>query len=308
MQFEVGKGTFGRHETFALRYSWLPKGFQAIQKNPRVFDSENATVELGVGKNMVASIRFWLKAFQLIEKKSNTPTSLGRKLLASKHGYDPYLQDEGTLWLLHWLLATNTVQATAFCWFFNQFHKSEFFTAELHAGLTNFVAGSLKLKPSAVTLKNDSTVLIRMYVQSKSSTRTPIEDVLDSPLSLLGLLTESPSGRAYQSHTKARPYLPLGIFGFAIAQLMQARGVTSLPLENLMYSCDKFVSPGAVFRLTEADLVTKLEQINDYIPNQFTIDETAGIHQLYWLGENKIEPMQYLDWHYQTASKKRAVA
>ena len=43
------KASLGRHETFALRYSWLTKGFQAFTKNPAVFSSDEATIDLGVG-------------------------------------------------------------------------------------------------------------------------------------------------------------------------------------------------------------------------------------------------------------------
>ena len=308
MRFDSGKNSFGRHETFALRYSWLPKGFQAVQKNPGVFEVENATVELGAGKNMVASIRYWLKAFQLIEKNSSTPTPLGEKLLDPRHGYDPYLEDEGTLWLLHWLLATNAEQATTFYWFFNQFHKSEFVVSELLSGLTSFVEMSLKKKVSQTTLKNDLAVLRRMYIQSRRNGRVPLEEVLDSPLSTLDLLSQSPSGRVFQSHLKARPYLPTGIFSFAIAQLMQARGMGSLPLEKLMYSRDPFVSPGAIFRLTEADLLARLEQMSQRMPDQFTINETAGIHQLYMLSETEVDPLLYLEQHYHSATRKRAAA
>lgn len=308
MRVDVSKGAFGRHETFALRYSWLSKGFQAVQKNPKVFEAENATVELGVGKNMVASIRYWLKAFQLIEQDSGDPTPLGKKLLDPRNGYDPYLEDEGTLWLLHWLLATNVEQATTFYWFFNQFHKSEFVAPELLASLTDFVETSLKKKASQTTLKNDLAVLRRMYIQSRRNGRTPLEEALDSPLSMLDLLAQSPSGRVFQSPPKARPYLPTDIFGFAIAQLMQAQGMGSLPLEKLMYSRDSFVSPGAIFRMTEAGLLTKLEQMSQRMPDQFEINETAGIHQLYMVNEAEVDPLQYLEKHYRGAGKKRAAA
>jgi hypothetical protein len=40
MKFNADKVSFGRHETFALRYSWLTKGFQAI--TDKSFDITNA--------------------------------------------------------------------------------------------------------------------------------------------------------------------------------------------------------------------------------------------------------------------------
>ena len=51
--FNPNKASFGRHETFSLRYFWLTKGFQALVENPNIFKSDAATVTLGVGKNMV---------------------------------------------------------------------------------------------------------------------------------------------------------------------------------------------------------------------------------------------------------------
>jgi hypothetical protein len=38
MKFSSDQVAFGRHETFALRYSWLSKGFHALKKNASVFD------------------------------------------------------------------------------------------------------------------------------------------------------------------------------------------------------------------------------------------------------------------------------
>ena len=42
------RASFGRHETFSLRYAWLTKGFQAFTKNPVIFSSDEATIDLGV--------------------------------------------------------------------------------------------------------------------------------------------------------------------------------------------------------------------------------------------------------------------
>ncbi|NOQ15368.1 MAG: DUF4007 family protein, partial [Methyloprofundus sp.] len=44
--FSPSKAAFGRHETFALRYGWLTKGFQALQTDPGIFNSDASTVTL----------------------------------------------------------------------------------------------------------------------------------------------------------------------------------------------------------------------------------------------------------------------
>ena len=172
--FDPSKVAFGRHETFGLRYGWLPKGFQAFLDNPDIFkDSGKATVRLGVGKNMVSSIRYWLQASRIIERTNDglILTKLGVALF-SEEGWDPYLEDEATIWLIHWLIATNAEMATATYWFFNRFHKPEFTTVEVTSALLDFAKEKITAKTSETTIKNDIALVLRMYVQSAGSTRT----------------------------------------------------------------------------------------------------------------------------------------
>ena len=49
---------FSGHQTFALRYGWLEKGYEFTLRGKR-FSHESAIVDLGVGKNMVDSIKYW---------------------------------------------------------------------------------------------------------------------------------------------------------------------------------------------------------------------------------------------------------
>jgi hypothetical protein len=83
-----------------------PKASRRSKRNPSILRSDEAIAELGVGKNMVESIGYWMRAFQLVEPDSSKPTEIGSKLFSAR-GYDPYLEDEATIWLLHWLLVTN---------------------------------------------------------------------------------------------------------------------------------------------------------------------------------------------------------
>ncbi len=299
MKLDPDKVAFGRNETFGLRYSWLTKGYQQLQLNSEVFASEDATVALGVGKNMVNAIRYWMLASQIIEQeegKGYRPTAVGDAIFGQE-GYDTYLEDEATIWLIHWLIATNREQATAWYWFFNQFHKPEFVSQEVSTALLDFVAQK-KLKSSVSTIKNDGNLVLRMYSRSKGNGRTPIEEALDSPLSQLNLITQSPGGRSFTSKPADREGLPLGIFGYAIAELFQHLEVKELPIEDLMYSASGCPSPGAIFRLTENALITKLEKLMHEVPGVFEIRETAGIHQVYML--MSVSPELFLRFHYET--------
>ena len=296
MKFNPNQVAFGRHETFHMRYGWLTKGYQEVRKDANVFRSDEATVKLGVGKNMVDSIRYWMMACRLLESHPVSLTSFADYIFASNEGVDPYLEDEATIWLLHWKLATNAEQATAWFWFFNQFHKPVFTSQALQTALGDFARTNLKSNYSVMTIKKDALVLTRMYCRSTGNTSMPMEEALDSPLAILGLVSRRTGAQHYQSLPASRPELPLGIFGYAVMELMQERERDTLPLEELMYSRDRFAAPGAVFRLTENDLIKKLEQLVNFIPDVMEIRETAGIHQLYV--KKKISIEKYLDKHY----------
>ena len=95
------------------------KGFDGLTKRPDIFQSEDAMVELGVGKNMVRSIRHWCLAARVIEEGEALPNSRSRQIIPSpfgralfgQPGWDVYLQDDASLWLLHWQLATHWTRA-----------------------------------------------------------------------------------------------------------------------------------------------------------------------------------------------------
>ena len=127
---QLTRPSFSGHQTFPFRYTWLKKGFDAVAKDQTVFSSENASVTLGVGKNMVSSIRHWCIVAELIrtdtyQRGRLVPTPLGEAIF-DNNGFDPYLDDPATLWLIHWKIATNINQATSWYWAFNVFRENQF--------------------------------------------------------------------------------------------------------------------------------------------------------------------------------------
>src|ERR1035441_6198997 len=118
------------HESFPCRYTWLPKAVRSLTADPALFSNdEQAMVTLGVGKNMVRSIRFWAHAAGVAspEKKgsSYSLTDFGRLLLGDR-GLDPFLEDSSTLWLLHWNLSTDMDNPLlAWDYLLNRWHEPE---------------------------------------------------------------------------------------------------------------------------------------------------------------------------------------
>jgi len=286
IQFSSSKAAFGRHETFPLRFGWLTKGYRAWCENPEVFGQDDPTVVLGVGKNMVTAIRYWLEAAQIVEAAQPngfTPTVIGRLLFSDSVGLDPFLEDDATLWLIHWLIASNPSDATAFYWFFNRYHKPEFTSNELAGALADFVRESLKSRAAETTLKHDINVLLRMYGPPERIKGAPIEEGLDSPMTTLGLLQRAGDGKHFMARVSERRRLPIAAFGYAIMDVMESLDQRSVSVERLLRADIQFAAPGSVFRLTEDGLVTKLEELVRWLPGVLELRETAGIHQLYQL-------------------------
>ena len=284
MQFEEKNSTFGRHETFALRYSWLTKGYQALENNPDVFsDVDAATVKLGVGKNMVLSIKYWLQACQIIKTKDHskhTITKIGKLIFDEKDGFDPYLEDEATIWLIHWLIATNPVN-TAFFWFFNEFHKPEFDQDETTSAFCDFVKDNIKRKVSKTTLKHDINVLLRMYGRSTNNSKGVVEEALDSPLVLLQLIYSGSKRGTYRSLLVERKHLPVDIFAFALVSYMNNCGLDQIPIKELIRSGGMTVTLTGIFRMDINSLTAKLEGVANLRPNFCELRETAGINQFH---------------------------
>jgi hypothetical protein len=297
------RSVFGRHETFPLRFGWLTKGVGEWSKNPSVFDQEDAIVKLGVGKNMVDAIRYWMIASQIVTHngRSLVATEIGARVFC-RDGWDPYLEDDTTIWLLHWLIASNPIDATTPFWFFNHFHKPEFTSKELQNALGEFVNEHLHSRVGATTLKNDLILLLRMYEHSHSSKSIPMEEALDSPMALLDLVNHQEGTKVHESQPKYRTKLPLAAFSFAVAEVFDQTSEAVLPIDRLLHSDGNTAVPGTVFRITEECLVAKIEAMISWLPGTFALRQTAGIHQLYRLRPDR--PIDILQSYYETTSNR----
>ncbi|KFF01354.1 hypothetical protein IX39_12325 [Chryseobacterium formosense] len=176
------KLTFSGHDTFHCRQLWLKKGYDFI-KNGKKFVDDDAVITLGVGKNMVSAIHFWMKAFGLLDKNGNT-TDFANYIFDSDNGKDPYLEDNATLWLLHYQLITQNLSST-YNYIFNDLRKERIeFTKD------NFLS-FIERKSSEVGFSqfNKKTVSTDFDVFLKTYNRTD-EQVKDREDTFSGLLTD----------------------------------------------------------------------------------------------------------------------
>jgi hypothetical protein len=217
-------------------------------------------------------------------------TPIGEAIF-SEGGWYPYLEDAATIWLIHWLLATNFELASAWYWFFNCFHKSEFTNEEASEALVDFVMINLTNKHSERTVKQEIAMILRMYTPPRINVKAQIEDGLDAPLTSLKLVMAAEGSHLYRSFASQQPNLPISVIGYAINEVFNHRQVDILPISDLMYGQKYGIAIGSVFRLTESALLAKLE-------NLVKAYETAGINQLYRI-DSSVLSLDFLRDHYQ---------
>ena len=225
-------------------------------------------VSLGVGKNMVRSIRFWGVAMNVIapmQDRTFTPTTFGAAVFDDT-GHDPFLEDIRTLWLLHWNLATR-VTDPLFAWDFllNRWPYPEFTRSEV---LASFVreAKRLNVSRSEVTLKQHLDVFLQTYVSNREPTSV-VEESLDCPLAELDLLQvvgvrRSDSSARYEQvysfRRETKPEITAALFEYCLDDYWRGRHATETSVtyrEVAIGPC----SIGQVFQLPEDDIRSRLE-------------------------------------------------
>ncbi|MEU4300110.1 DUF4007 family protein [Kitasatospora aureofaciens] len=275
---------FNRHETFAPRFGWMHKAYTQVKDHPDIFYREDAPVLLGVGRNMVNAMRYWSKAFKLTQEHAHTdlskkarqsaPTWRARWLL-DEHGADPYLEDTGSLWLLHWWLLSaepdSKCQAPSWYVMFNLAPRSRVTTAEMTSVITRFVHENFDEDKwrAAESVNRDVDCLIKMYaLDQEFNPLSPgsFEDLLMSPFRELGLLEGQGKGkqRTWRFTSGSRSNLPAPVLAYACLDYASrlAPNAGSITLARL---AAEEGSPGRAFRMREPELTKAIESvINDH--------------------------------------------
>jgi hypothetical protein len=275
---------FSGHETFPLRQLWLKKAYDQADQNGLVqrsiFTDESAIARFGVGKNMVASIRHWALACDVLrETQGGGPYAISpaANAIFADDGLDPYSEHPTTAWLAHWWLAGRGNRATTWFWMFNHVSAASFSKDELEGPLADF-ANKLdpKRKLSPSTISRDIETCLRSYAP-RALGGSP-EDFAEPMLGEIGLLSEEGKGRfAFRRGPKAT--LSDGMFAFALLDYWElaAPEATSLAFETIAYGEG---APGRVFKLDEESVAERLFGLEDLTGGSLAWTDTAGIRQV----------------------------
>ena len=274
-EFDAKKVSFGRAQTFPLRLGWLPKVCDLAQRDG-AFDADELIAEWGVGKNMVVAMRHWAEAANVVRFIGGKPqlTALGKFIFDGNDGIDPYLEDDATLWLLHWHINSRPEVFTAGFWFFNRFVWRSFSEGKAAKQVVEQLhAAGVKSGENAAP--RDIGALLRMYCRRG---KTGDEESLATPFPGLGLVIYDDAVKEYRSEFERRDTLPPGVVGLAAAQLLQAEGGGIMSVRAESANRNRAILE-YVFRLDGDSLLEKLTAFCKIMP-VFQLRQTAGVWQL----------------------------
>ncbi len=296
LALEPKKLSFSGHDSFQCRSLWLKKGYDFAKAN-RSFTDEDAVVELGVGKNMVNGIRFWMKAFGLTNPDSDEPNELADKLFSDTNGWDPYLEDQATLWLLHYQLVI-TERASTYNLIFNglrrdrvEFNRDHFF---------NYVKRQAEVMQTSVnenTVRNDFDVFTKMYTRPETLAKDRDEG-LSGVLTDLNLIETIYRGKSrnkdeayYVIENTEKRSLPDAILLYGI---LKSGGFDRSVNFNTLLTAPNQV--GSVFALNATGLYTKLERVAADRSRAVVFSDQAGIRELSF--NEDLDPLAVLADYY----------
>lgn len=279
----MARPIFSGHESFACKSHWLKRGYDFV-KAERNFNDDDAVVYLGVGKNMVASIRFWLKAVGLL--KDDQLEDIAGYLFNDDNGKDPYLEDIGTLWLLHFMLVNTeyaTIYKTAFVDYHRQRNIIEKGKLQNYIKHTCFEGTSYKNLYNDNTVKRDIGVMLHNYC-SKSNANLEDSNCLLAPLNLIS----EADNETYVFNYDTRSDVPSLIFLYAM--LVKFEGLNSISFEDI-------AELALIFCLTNNDLLNIIKKLCDLYPSEIVFSDVAGIKELQFRAT--LNPTDVLDRYYE---------
>ena len=269
------KPKFSGHDTFPFRYAWLTKFVHYVEdgniKKIKEFEQNKLTTiaDFGVGLNMVKSIRHWSIVTKICDKEFKL-TDFGKMIFSKKDSFDPYLEKSETLWLLHWMLASDPTLTTWY-YIFN-YHQSIVINKDkLLSDIVSVGKFSKWRGMSTNTIKRDIDCFMRTYTFSNKKGEVT-EDSIECPLAELGLIFSAYSKGEYEIQRGPKLTLSAKIFEYALNDYWSKQTNQIITFEKLMYD---YGSPGKVFQLDEKSMEEYLEKLENEGKN-FVFNRGAG--------------------------------
>jgi hypothetical protein len=288
---------FSGHDTFHCKEQWILKGIQLFedQNDTDIFKKKEAIPLLGVGKNMVRSIHHWLRAFGVLDKENRITEFANLLFLVEK--LDPYLENEGSLWLLqYYLCKTNhsSIFQLIFSSYFSDKASLEFSEYQIFIFANRLLLDKGEKEVAEKTFNSDFKVFIRTYVSPKKNEKT-VEDDFNAPLLSLNLVSDtgrnnSANQSVYRLNRSVQDSISSEIFGYSL--LNEFDNEDSINYDNIRKTVGSYL---CLSNEGLEILISKLCQ--DY--NEFVYKDDAGVRQLQFKNNSNDFKNNMLKKHYE---------
>lgn len=287
---------YARHQSFYFRDRWFSKGMNAVKNDNRFFYKKESFEIIGLGKNMLESLRFWLIAFKVIEEfeydgvKAHKLTELGEVI----YKYDKLLQQNDTLSILHYNLVRNwDDECTVFNWFYNTYRETVTSKQELLKSFITWVENNEPREISENSLRRDIDCLVQFY--TKKADEGDPEDNIFCPFSRLGLIYLKPSGVGHELVIKNLPELNqigLNSLYFVLLDYCALNEVELLSVDEII-EADYLL--GKVFNLSRNKIVEALNTLTNHSYSPIQYIRTNNID---YIRVPNISPLDFLTSQY----------
>lgn len=280
---------YGQHQSFHLRDRWLSKALKSLDDNDRFFYTENAFEQIGLGKNMVQSLRFWVEATKVVDKQegkkhSHSLSDLGRLILK----YDKVIQLQETASILHYSLISDKEVASSWFWFFNCHNEKVSTKEEIFEGLKKWVQEKETKNVAEGSLKKDVDCLVRLYTAGQDNDDP--EEVIHSPIAKLNLLSES-DGYIYKKTPKLSE-IGVSALMYVLLDYCNNHNINTITVDEIEHKQNLW---GKAFNLNRSLIVSALERLMKHkrFPIKFIRTNKLDDVQI-----PKVTALEYLEYEY----------
>lgn len=283
---------YGQHQSFYLRDRWLSKAMKPLKYDDRFFYDKEAFEKIGLGKNMVQSLKFWVVATKVAEEKFNERrkkihrlTTFGR--LIDK--YDKFIQFNDTASIIHYHLAKEKEPSTVWYWFFNELIENNISKGELIELYINWVYSVEDKVISDKSLKRDIDCLIKLYTSGRKSDDP--EEVIQSPLNKIYLLQEK-KGAISKNHPSIEQ-IGISALMYSLLDYKDIYDLKTITVSEISYQKGLW---GKVFNMRRSDIIDALTTLSTHPRNPVKFVRTNNLDTVHL---PQITPLNFLEFEYQ---------
>ncbi|AMQ20895.1 DUF4007 family protein [Geobacillus sp. JS12] len=282
---------YGQHQSFYLRDRWLSKGLRHLMGDKRFFYNKDSFEKVGLGKNMLQSLRFWVIATRLVEEKVDKDqkrvhyiTPLGEVI----YKFDRFVRFNETAAILHYEMTKEKEPATAWYWFFNIFPQQVVSKDELLQFFVYWVNEQETREVSIKSLKRDIECLLKLYTAGQS-TFDP-EEVIHSPIQKIGLIEEH-NNIIYK---KIPDIKDIGITAlmYSLLDYKAKKGIDTVSVDEIVNEKGLW---GKVFNMDRSSVVNALELLVNRPLYHISFTRTNNLDTVKL---PDVSPIEYLQFEY----------